>query len=191
MIVKGNCIDLRPATLADRQRVYNWCFQSETTKSHSGPPDYPEIAIASYQEFCDDYYEEYYFTGAYPEKGQGFLIMNNQEAVGFISYSTYHLKPSSAELDIWMKDETNCGKGFGNDALCTLSDYLQEELKINLLLIAPANKNIRAIKSYEKAGFQRTDKAMKTFLTEAYQLQYGCGDYGVDGTAILVKYLDN
>lgn len=88
MIVKGNCIDLRPATLADRQRVYDWCFQSETTKSHSGPPDYPEIAIATYQEFCDDYYEEYYFTGAYPEKGQGFLIMNNQEAVGFISYST-------------------------------------------------------------------------------------------------------
>lgn len=94
-----------------------------------GPPDYPEIAIASYQEFCDDYYEEYYFTGAYPEKGQGFLIMNRQEAVGFISYSTYNLKPSSAELDIWMKNETNCGKGFGNDALCTLSDYLQEELK--------------------------------------------------------------
>ena len=47
------------------------------------------------------------------QRRPGFIIMNDQEAVGFISYSAFHLKPHSAELDIWMKDEANCGKGFG------------------------------------------------------------------------------
>lgn len=34
-MIKGNKTILKAATLADRQRVYEWCFQSETTKSHS------------------------------------------------------------------------------------------------------------------------------------------------------------
>lgn len=186
-MIKGKKINLMAATLADRKRVYDWCFQSETTSSHSGPPDYPEKPIATYQEFCEEYYEEYYFTGAQPEKGQGFLIVDNQEAVGFISYSAFHLKPSSAELDIWMKNEANCGKGFGNDAILALSNYLNQKLAIYLLIIAPSNKNIRAIKSYEKAGFKRTNKAMTEFLAEDYISLYGEGDYGVAETAILVK----
>ncbi|MGG5369539.1 hypothetical protein IGI67_001146 [Enterococcus sp. AZ196] len=87
-----------------------------------------------------------------------------------------------------MKDEANCGKGYGNDAIRTLSNYLHEEMRIDLLLIAPSNRNIRAIKSYEKAGFKRTNKSMHTFLTEEYQLKYGTGDYGIAGTAIMIKY---
>ena len=138
-MIKGNKTILKAATLADRQRVYDWCFQSETTKSHSGPPDYPEKKIATFQEFYEDYYEEYYFNGTRPEKGQGFIIMNDQEAVGFISYSAFHLKPHSAELDIWMKDEANCGKGFGNDAILALSNYLNQQLAIKLLIVEQLN----------------------------------------------------
>ncbi|WP_326931924.1 GNAT family protein [Enterococcus avium] len=186
-MIKGNKTILKAATLADRHRVYEWCFQSETTKSHSGPPDYPEKKIATFQEFYEDYYEEYYFNGTRPEKVQGFIIMNDQEAVGFISYSAFHLKPHSAELDIWMKDEANCGKGFGNDAILALSNYLNQQLAIDLLILAPSNKNIRAIKSYEKSGFKRTNKMMSDFLSKDYQSLYGAGDYGVSGTAILIK----
>lgn len=113
--------------------------------------------------------------------------MNGQEAVGFISYSAFHLKPHSAELDIWMKDEANCGKGFGNDAILALSNYLNQQFAIKLLILAPSTKNIRAIKSYEKSGFKRTNKNMSEFLLEDYQSLYGAGDYGVTGTAILIK----
>jgi diamine N-acetyltransferase len=107
--------------------------------------------------------------------------------VGFISYSAFHLKPHSAELDIWMKDEANCGKGFGNDAILALSNYLNQQLAIDLLILAPSNKNIRAIKSYEKSGFKRTNKMMSDFLSKDYQSLYGTGDCGVSGTAILIK----
>lgn len=75
--------------------------------------NYSENPILTYEEFCDKGYDEYYFMGSKPEGGRGFLIVNNGEPIGFISYSCFHLKPSIAELDIWMNCEDNCGKGFG------------------------------------------------------------------------------
>ncbi len=189
-MIKGDKIVLIPATLDDRQKIYEWCFQSETTKSHSGPPDYPEIPIPTYAEFCDSYYEEYFFTGTKPKDGRGFLVVNNGELVGFISYSCFHLNPSLAELDIWMNYESNCGKGFGVDAIISLGDFLNKTMGIRELVIAPSSKNLRAIRAYEKAGFKKSDKAMSHFLLDEYLSLYGDGDYGIGGTAILVKRFD-
>lgn len=189
-MIKDNRIELIPATLDDRRNVYDWCFQSETTKSHSGPPDYPNHPIPTYEEFCASDscgYEEYYFTGAKPNDGRGFLIINGEEAVGFVSYCAFHLKPAIAELDIWMKSEQVCGKGFGTDALVSLGDYLNREMGIREQIIAPSVNNTRAIRSYEKAGFIKTDKAMSEFLAAEYVPLYGGGDYGADETAILMK----
>jgi len=50
-MIKGNKVELVPAELSDKQRVYDWCFHSETTKSHSEPLDYPENPIATWEEF--------------------------------------------------------------------------------------------------------------------------------------------
>ena len=188
-MIKGAKVRLVPAALKDRQNIYRWCFHSETTKSHSGPPDYPEIPIPSYEEFCKQYYEDYFFTGSRPKDGRGFLIMAGGEPVGFTSYSAFHLKPARAELDIWMKNEAACGKGYGTDAVQALGAFLREALAIRELIIAPAAKNTRAVRSYEKAGFVRTGRPMRDFLLEDYLSQYGDGDYGTGGTAILVKRL--
>lgn len=191
-MIKGKKISLVPTAMDDRRRVYEWCFKSETTKSHSGPPDYPDKPVPTYEEFCASYYEEYYFTGTRPSDGRGFLIIADgaaadNETVGFISYCAFHLKPSIAELDIWLNSEANCGKGYGSDALISLGDYLHEELGFKELIIAPSAKNVRAVKSYEKSGFKKTGKAMSEFLLDEYISVYGGGDYGADETAILTK----
>lgn len=190
VMIKGDKIKLIPAALDDRQKVYEWCFQSETTKYHAGPPDYPNNPIPSYEEFyASDAggYTDYYFTGAKPDDGRGFLIINEDEAVGFVSYCAFHLKPAIAELDIWMNAEANCGNGFGVDALISLGDYLNKERGFRELIIAPSIKNTRAVKAYEKAGFKKTDKVMSDFLLDEYISLLGGGDYGADETVILVK----
>ncbi|MGL4695880.1 GNAT family N-acetyltransferase [Enterococcus larvae] len=185
--MKGQKVVLVPAELNDRRRVYEWCFQSETTKSHTGPPDYPEKSIASYEEFCAEYYEEYFFTGAKPEDGRGYLIVYEDTAVGFISYSSFHVKAGIAELDIWMDSEANCGMGFGTDAILILSEFLNRANGISELIIAPAMQNKRAVRSYEKAGFTHSAKAMVDFLESNYVALYGSGDYGLEETALMVK----
>ena len=189
--IEGNKTHLMPATLNDRQNVYEWCFHSETTKYHSGPPNYPNNPIPTYEDFCasDEHgYTDYYFTGAKPKDGRGFIIVNDEEPIGFVSYCSFHLKPNTAELDIWIKDDTNCGKGFGTDALVALSNWLNKEMGIDELIMGPPAKNIRAVKAYEKAGFKITDTPMGEFLKDEYVSILGSGDYGVDETLILVKH---
>lgn len=189
-MIKGEKVSLIPAALDDRQKIYEWCFQSETTKYHAGPPDYPNNPIPTYEEFYtsdDGGYTEYYFTGEKPKDGRGFLIVKQNEAIGFVSYCTFHLKQMVAELDIWMNTEANCGNGFGVDALASLGDFLNKEMDIRELIIAPSIKNTRAVRAYEKAGFKKTDKVMSEFLSDEYATLFGEGDYGVDETCILVK----
>lgn len=125
-MIRGRKVILVPATLGDKPRVYAWCFNSETTKSHAGPPpDYPHTPIPSFEEFYSDYVD-YCFTGAQPQNGRGFIIQHGGESVGLISYCSYHMKPNKSEFDIWMNSETHCGKGLGSDALCPWGNFLIE-----------------------------------------------------------------
>ena len=190
-MIKGTIISLIPATMDDRQNVYDWCFQSETTKSHSGPPDYPYVYVPSFEEFCADYYYDYFFTGEAPQDGMGFIITQNDERVGFISCCAFHMKPHMSELDLWMNSEANCGKGYGTDALITLMDYLSRELGIREFIIRPSVKNARAIRSYKKAGFEESADSPNDYLLEEYVSLYGDGDYGAGETAFFVRRMEN
>ncbi|MCL2105636.1 MAG: GNAT family N-acetyltransferase [Oscillospiraceae bacterium] len=189
--INGQSVVLIPAALCDRQRVYDWCFHSETTKSHSGPPDYPEAPIATPGEFFQENggYEEYFFTGARPRDGRGFIIHKGGEAVGFVSYTSFHLKPRVAELDIWMNSEAHCGKGYGTDALLALSARLHESLGMKSLIMRPSAKNARAVRAYNKAGFHKTEQPIGDFMPEEYLPAFAAGDYGPGGDVLLVKYM--
>ncbi|MCL2706679.1 MAG: GNAT family N-acetyltransferase [Dehalococcoidia bacterium] len=187
-MIRGNIIELIPVTPRDKQNIYNWCFHSETTKSHSGLPDYPEAPIASPEEFFAKKggYEDYYFTGERPQDGRGYLITNGGEPVGFVSYASFHLNQGVAELDIWMNSEANCGKGFGTDALVALSEYLRQTLGKHTLIMRPSTKNERAVRSYNKAGFTVSDEPIAAFMQPEYLPLFGNGDYGPGGDALLV-----
>ena len=185
-MIKGNIIDLIPATLGDRQNIYEWCFHSETTKSHSGPPNYPDVLIPTFEEFYTDYVD-YFFTGSAPNYGRGFIIVCNDDPVGFISYTSFHMKQHKSELDIWMKSEANCGKGYGTDAIIALSDYLIKTMGVRELIMRPSVKNTRAIISYKKAGFTESDESPDYYLLDEYLSLYGDGDYRAEESALLIK----
>jgi len=185
-MIKGTKINIIPAKLEERRTVYEWCWLSETTKSHAGPPNFPEVEIQSFEEFCEDYVE-YFFTDEAPDKGRGFFIEYNGEYVGFISYTSFHLKPQISGFGIWMSSEVYCGKGFGTDAIVSLGEYLNKEMDIQKIIMAPSIKNPRAIQSYKKSGFVESTIPMKDYLLEEYVEDYGNGDYGIDDTVVLVK----
>jgi RimJ/RimL family protein N-acetyltransferase len=185
-MIKGNSVELIPAKLEDRRKIYEWGCQSEITKYHAGPPDYPEHPVPTWEEFCEDYVE-YYFDGSEPKKGRGFIIIFDEEPIGFISYASFHLKRYKTELDIWMNCEENCGKGFGTDAIIALGGYLNKNMLINELIMRPSIRNTRAIRSYMKAGFEVSKLSPEWYLLDEYVLIYGSGDYGIGGDVLLVK----
>lgn len=117
-----------------------------------GPPDYPDNDVPSWEEFIADYNDNY-FTGANPKSGRSFIILLDEQLIGHISHGMIFFD-GSTELDIWMASLKFTGKGYGTQALNVLCAYLQFTFECHEFFIAPSLKNLRAIKSCRKAGFQ-------------------------------------
>jgi RimJ/RimL family protein N-acetyltransferase len=151
-MIQGTLVTLRPAQERDRRPVYEWMAQSEVTPSMMGPPLYPEAPIPTWAEFCADYVSPF-FSGSQPEVGRSYIIEHAGEAIGHVSYSQVDFNQGRAELDIWLRAEAICGRGFGPDALIALTNHLYATLGLSEFIIRPSRRNQRAIKAYSKAGF--------------------------------------
>jgi diamine N-acetyltransferase len=169
--ILGNLVTLRPATEKDRRMIYEWMAHSDITPRIMGPPAYPDHPIPTWEEFCNDY-KVYFFDDSSPELGRCFVIMVSGEAIGQINYNKIDKCNRRTALDIWMRSEADCGKGFGTDALKTLCEYLSRKFGITEFFTTPSARNLRAIRAYEKAGFQKVD-----LPTEEAEAKYGPKDY--------------
>lgn len=141
---------------------FKWATQSDAT-----PYWYGELQgdkVPTIEEFLRDW-KSYYFDGSAPEKGRCFAILINKEAIGQINYNEINRKDNSVELDIIIADDENKSKGYGTDALRTLSKYLFEKMSIQTCWIEVIERNPRAIKAYKKAGFQITHKFTDTGIS--------------------------
>ena len=166
-------VTIRSATHAHRRTVYQWAACSDLTATMMGPPNFPENPVPMWEDFCDDY-SQHFFDGSRPERGRSFIIerLDTSEAIGHISYDCHGDRPRFAELDMWMRDSSCCGRGFGSEALRLLSDHLHKTLGISEMILRPSARNVRAIRSYEKAGFVRLA------ISEAEHVAlYGQGEY--------------
>jgi RimJ/RimL family protein N-acetyltransferase len=59
-----------------------------------------------------------------------------------------------AQVGIFIGDRDYLGKGYGTDAMKVLMEFLFEEYNVNKIKLSVFDYNKRAIKSYEKCGFQ-------------------------------------
>ncbi|MBM9577812.1 GNAT family N-acetyltransferase [Leptospira sp. 201903070] len=174
-------ITLEASTLEDRRRFYNWLVHPELVKFMMGPPIFPEIKIPSWEEFQEDY-EDYFFTGTRPDLGRCYRILKDGAAIGQINYAIEMENSKIAELDIWLSDPKECGHGFGTRAVRILSRILFEEFSLDELVIRPSERNPRAVRVYEKAGFRKAEIDI-----ESANRLYGKGDYYDDVVLILKK----
>jgi RimJ/RimL family protein N-acetyltransferase len=172
-ILTGKIVKLRPSTLEDRRTIYEWATQSDATSAMIGPPTYPDHSIPSWEEFCSDH-TPHFFDGSAPFLGRCFIIIVGDEPVGQVYYNDIEMinQERRVELDIWMRAEKYCGKGYGSDALLTLCRYLVREFDVVTFMVQPSARNPRAIRAYKKIGFQ----PLKLSLDEAREL-WGPNDY--------------
>lgn len=182
-------VTIRHARPDERWKAYEWLCRSDTTPLHLGPPAYPEHPVPTWEEFREDF-AEWYFDEAGRARGSVMIIEDDGEEIGFLCYACFHLRPGRAELDIWLAARRHCGRGRGVAALELLVAYLGAAWGVSRFIIRPSEKNTRAIRAYEKAGFVRAaDKAgtVDAYLREEYRAAYGAGDYGFEETAVLTR----
>ena len=176
-------IHLRRAVLTDRPIIYEWLAKSNLTKSMLGEPHFPDALIPSFEEFINEFSDDF-FTDDIKSSGKCFVISNGNDEVGTLCYDLLNLRKKWVVLDIWLRDEKYCGKGYGSEALKLLCLYLFKTMSINNFYIAPSKRNSRAIKAYEKAGFiklkMNRTKAMNKFAIDIF-------DY--DDNVVMKKYI--
>jgi RimJ/RimL family protein N-acetyltransferase len=171
MILRGSLVTLRPAEERDVRNVYRWLAQSDATPSMMGPPNYPDAPIPSWEQFCADDGPAF-FDGSRQQVGRCFIIEVGGEAVGHVGYDGMDQDRGLAELDIWLRSEADCGRGYGRDALATLTQHLHETYGVTEFIMRPSARNQRALRAYARAGFAMLP------MTLAQQVSlYGPADY--------------
>lgn len=170
-------IYLKEASLEDREKVYEWLYFSDFSPFLNELQGYSSGNIPPFSEFEKDY-EDFFFNDLNPGKGRAYLIIqkdDHEEEIGFISYTALGLVENTAELDIWLKSLDYTGKGYGTSALKILSQKLLKN-GFETLIIRPCAKNIRAVKSYKKIGFQESVFEPEKYYMKEYIEEYAPGD---------------
>ena len=80
--------------------------------------------------------------------------IENDELIGNIALEQIDYKNGSAELGIFIGEESNLSKGYGSEAIKLLTNYAFKELRLHSIYLTVLSNNERAIKAYEKCGFK-------------------------------------
>lgn len=75
------------------------------------------------------------------------------QAVGSVYFRDIDREHRRAEYGIFIGEENALGKGLGTQAACLALDYAFHELKLHRVMLRVLADNVRARKSYERAGF--------------------------------------
>ncbi len=183
--LQGHLITLVPTTIDDRRTIYEWLAHSDVTRSMMGMPLFPDSPVPTWEEFCEDHMP-HFFDGSAPLLGRSFMIVAGEDAAGQIYYNEIKERRGAkrVEIDMWMRAEKYCGRGYGGDALATLCDYLRDRLGVNEVMMQPSARNPRAIQAYGKIGFIRLPGTL-----EENGAEWGQNDY--DDSVYMVKSLKN
>jgi RimJ/RimL family protein N-acetyltransferase len=179
--ILGMRVVLRAATTEDESQILRWLLKSDITPSILGPPRFPERPVPSLDD-PSQRLDRHYLDGTAPELGRCFLILIDGEPVGQVTYNDIVERDEwkQVELDIWMRSESCCGKGYGTDALDALCAYLHERFGVGRFMVQPSARNPRAIRAYEKAGFKRLELPI-----DAARELWGPNDY--DDSVYMVR----
>jgi RimJ/RimL family protein N-acetyltransferase len=87
-------------------------------------------------------------------------LLSDDRRIGNVTLRNVDRENGNAELAIVISDKASQGKGHGTDALNCLVDFAFGELRLERVYLHVFDYNPRAMRSYEKAGFQ-TDAVLR------------------------------
>lgn len=89
------------------------------------------------------------------------VTVPERELIGNAGFVDIDESQKKATLRITIGNPVYLGKGLGSEAVSLLARYAFEVAEWETLILEVLETNVRAIKSYEKAGFTRVSEALK------------------------------
>ncbi len=81
------------------------------------------------------------------------VLSENDKPIGSVYVRDIDMEHKKAEYGIFIGEEEYFGKGYGTEAAELMIEYAFSYLGLHKLMLRVYADNVRAIKSYEKAGF--------------------------------------
>ncbi len=92
------------------------------------------------------------------------ISASDNRAIGYIALKGISEKEARAEIGIAIMVGEYRGQGYGTEAMRRVVNYAFNELGLTLLGLTVFPSNQRAIRSYEKVGFRRTEVLEDSWL---------------------------
>lgn len=146
-MIHGERVRLRAAEREDLKKFYEWVNDPEVTRG---------LALYLPMSMTD---EENWFNGTLQrdpnEKplaieirdGDGWRLIGNSGVFGIEWVNR------TGELGILIGEKSEWNKGYGAEAMSLLQGHCFETLNLNRVFLRVHADNVRAVRSYEKAGF--------------------------------------
>lgn len=144
--VMGETIYLRLMTKEDTDSIIKWRNSDRVRKN-----------FIDRNLFTVEGHERWIETMIKPGHAVQFLIVekSTEKPIGSVYLRDIQKTHRKAEYGIFIGEETAAGKGYGTQAAKLMLQYGFDVLKLHKIYLRALAENKQAIRSYEKAGFQK------------------------------------
>jgi RimJ/RimL family protein N-acetyltransferase len=146
-------------TSEDIEIYHGWRNDIEVMKSTA--PFLDIYQIEETEEFVNQV-----ILGSQSSKSYIIVEKESNKPIGITSLINIDYKNRNAECIIDIGDKTSWGKGYGTEALKLLLDYSFLEMNLHKVSLRVFSFNNRAIKLYEKIGFQHEGRSRESIFRE-------------------------
>ena len=154
-MIRGELVWLRPSEPADI--VNDAVYSGDAEVGHFLGAKTP-MSKAGAERFATELFSQNpHDPGGY---GYSICLLGSDQSIGTVFLRNVDKANGSGIVGIFIGDRRYLGKGYGTDALNALVDFGFGELRLERIELEVFDFNQRAIRSYEKAGFQ-TDAVLR------------------------------
>ena len=153
--LEGEKVVLREKRLSDVTNDYAWNTDEELSRLDAAAP-----MKLTFQQAMMFYQEELAYP---PPRRRRFAIETMEgEHIGNSMFYDINEAKGEAELGIMIGDRRFWGMEYGTDAVNTLLEYIFTHTSLHRVYLHTLDWNVRAQKSFEKAGFVPTGKVKRS-----------------------------
>lgn len=145
-MIVGEKVLLRAIEPSDVRQLWEWTQDEETMRLRDYPAPPASLADA-----------EKYFDSSRDVSGEQIRLAvctHDGELIGEIALRNIDHRTGNADLTIAIGNKDYWGHGYGSDATRTLVKYAFDQLNLHRISLYVHAFNQRAIRAYEKCGFQ-------------------------------------
>jgi RimJ/RimL family protein N-acetyltransferase len=159
MLFESSRIILRKMTPEDIELYHGWRNDMDVMKSTS-----PFLDIYNFDETRE--FVNQVILGSHSTKSYIIVDKESSKPIGITSLINIDYKNSNAEFIIDIGNKSFWGKGYGIEAMNIILNYSFLEMNLHKVYLRVFSFNNRAIKLYEKIGFQYEGRSRESIFRE-------------------------